>query len=324
MRHAAVLLFLLAGCSSLDDEQRTRLASHQAQAKIYYEGGDYGRALDQVERGLELAPDDYGLLSMKGGILLLRSSNASGTDHKLLDQATELLQRQLDERSLARHEPHLLLNHARAQQKQGLRHLGESIRLDGQATRAPVAEAGAFRQKAAAERELANHHLDEATRVLDAMVERGELLRIVHNHRLQIAMQRGDDKSFEAAVKSYLDLSAQAIDVTQKRIAEAKNVDYENEQMRVRRELLDEEREVRNLIAEFHFARKNFKDARLQLDKVIELDPRRFADYYNRGRVLLELGLVEEAKADFRRFLADPSMPASNDKAVFALKVVDR
>ncbi|MBL8755845.1 MAG: hypothetical protein JNK15_21290 [Planctomycetes bacterium] len=324
MRYAAVLLFLLAGCSSLDSDQRARLASHQAQAKIYYEGGEYGRALDQVERGLELAPDDYGLLSMKGGILLLASSNASGTDHRLLDKATTLLEQQFAERSMARHEPHLLLNHARAQQKQGLRHLGEAIRLEGQASRAPTGDAEALRQKAVAERALSDQHLDEAWRVFDAMVERGELLRVVHNHRLQIAMQRGRNADFEAAAKAYLEQSARAVEITQKRIQDAQNVDFENEQMRVRRELLDEEREVRSLIAEFHYARKNFKDARLQLDKVVELDPRQFVAYYTRGRVLLELGLVDEAKADFRRFLADPSMPAGNEKAVFAMQVVDR
>ena len=36
----------------------------------------------------------------------------------------------------------------------------------------------------------------------------------------------------------------------------------------------------------------------------LEADPRRFADYWNRGLVLWELKRTDEAKADFRKFLA--------------------
>ena len=42
------------------------------------------------------------------------------------------------------------------------------------------------------------------------------------------------------------------------------------------------------------------------------------------GRVLLEVGRAEEAKADFRRFLADPTVPSNSDKAAFALKAIER
>jgi hypothetical protein len=40
--------------------------------------------------------------------------------------------------------------------------------------------------------------------------------------------------------------------------------------------------------------------------------------------VLLEVGRAEEAKADFRRFLADPTVPSNSDKAAFALKAIER
>jgi hypothetical protein len=125
------LCLLLCACSSLSSDERQRLADYQRNALLYFEGRRWNQAMIQVERGLELAPGDYKLTSLKGGILLLASGDARGTDHRQLDEASRLLAELFDERSLARHEPHLLLNYALAQQKQGLRHLGEALRLAG-------------------------------------------------------------------------------------------------------------------------------------------------------------------------------------------------
>ncbi len=324
MRHLAALLLLLAGCSSLSSEERSRLADHQSNALLYFERGEYGRALDQIERGLELENDDYKLRSLRAGILLLTSTNSQGTDHKRLDEATTQLAEQFESRSLGRHEPHLLLNYARALQKQGLRHLGEAIRLEGQATRAPQDTVADLKQKAVDERAESDRCLDESWQLFGELVNRGELLRVVHNHRLQIALQRNQEKEFLAEAEAYFKLAVSATELTRKRIEKTNNIDYEKDQMRVLRELQTEEVQVRNLVAEFLYSRKKYHEAKEQLDKVIDLDPRRVADYYNRGRVLLELGRVEEAKADFRRFLADGTVPVTSDKAVFALQVINR
>jgi tetratricopeptide (TPR) repeat protein len=110
--------------------------------------------------------------------------------------------------------------------------------------------------------------------------------------------------------------------VTKKRIEDAKNITFERLQLDVRRELIAEEVEVRALAAEHHFARREFEHALAHLDRVLQADPRRFVDYYNRGKVLLELGRRQEADADFRRFLADPSLPVTSEKAAFAMKVL--
>jgi tetratricopeptide (TPR) repeat protein len=324
MRHLAALLLLLAGCSSLTSEERSRLADHQSRAQIYFEGSDYGRAMDQIDRGLELDPDDYKLKSMRAGILLLASTNSQGTDHRRLDEATALLAAQFDTRSIGRHEPHLLLNYARAMQKQGLRHLGEAIRLEGQATRAPQAEIEGMKENASEQRRESNRCLDESWTLFGELVNRGEYLRVVHNHRLQIAVQRGQDEAFVKEAEAYLKQATAASDLTKKRIEETKNIDHEKLLMRDLRDLRNEEVEVRNVVAEFLYARKKFHEAKEQLDKMIDLGPRRVSDYYNRGRVLLELGRVDDAKADFRRFLADGSVPVTSDKAVFALQVINR
>ncbi|MFN9707468.1 MAG: hypothetical protein ACK595_21960, partial [Planctomycetota bacterium] len=180
MRSYAILSLLLAcACSSLSSEEAAELAGYQRRAAIYFDGGRYDQSLTQIERCLEIAPDDYKLNAMKGGILLLRSGDAFGTDHRQLDAATELLQRMYDERSLSRHEPYLLLNYGRALQKQGLRRLGEAIRLDGQAARA-VAEQDpqGMREQATAQRAESERLLRQADTLLAELVERGELLRL--------------------------------------------------------------------------------------------------------------------------------------------------
>lgn len=326
MRLLALTTLLLAcACSSLTSEEKSQLAGYQRRAALYFDGARYDQAMDQIERGLELEPEDYKLNAMKGGILLLRSGDALGTDHRRLDEATALLQRMFDERSVARHEPYLLLNYARALQKQGLRRLGEAVRLEGQASRA-VAEQDpeAMRDRARSERDEADRLLREADGLFAELVARGELLRLAHNHRLQIALQRGDDAGFTSEAKAFQEQMQKAQDRVRGEIERTNNADYEADQLELLRMLRTEEVGVRQLVAEHYYGKKQYDLALEQLDRILEADPRRTVDYYNRGRVLLELGRAEQAKADFRRFLADPTVPSGSEKAAFALKAIER
>ena len=107
------------------------LTACQRNAPIYFEGGKLEQAMIQAERGLEIDPDDYKLNAIRGAILL----RASEDNPKLLDQATEQLAEVYDRRSPRRHEPYVLLYYGLAQQKQGLKNLGEAIRLEDRARR---------------------------------------------------------------------------------------------------------------------------------------------------------------------------------------------
>jgi hypothetical protein len=322
MRSLAVL-FLLCACTSLSSDEQKRLADHQQWAAHYFEKGKWNQAMGQIERGLELEPDDYKLNSLKGGILLLASGDVHGTTHARLDAADALLGKLYEQRSPSRHEPHLLLNYALVQQKQGLRHLGEALRLEDQATRAATPDEGRqLREQATSERGRSAQRLQQADELLAELVSRGEMLRVALNHRLQIAMQRGDEKAFGEHLDAYLVQARKAQTLTRKRIDDAKNVDFERLQLDVRKSLVAEEVEVRALAAEHYYSRRAFNKALEHLNCVIEADPTRFVDYYNRGKVLLELGQREAADADFRRFLADPALPVTSEKAVYAMKVL--
>tara|TARA_R110002096_G_scaffold79217_11_gene186149 strand:+ start:304 stop:1266 length:963 start_codon:yes stop_codon:yes gene_type:complete len=318
MRQYALLLFL-CGCTTLSSDQLDRLEICQRNAPLYFDGGKLGQALIQVERGLEIDPDDYKLNVIKGAVLL----RASERDPKKLDQATKILARVYDWRSPMRHEPSELFYYGLARQKQGLRNLGEAIRLEDRAARAADTDRhDEFADKALEQRKLAVHELTKADELLAYLIERGELLRMVHNHRLQIARQLGNDKQFEQSAEAFLVEMEKERKVVEADVKQTVIPDYETQQYRYLLNLKQEELDVRALYADWLFHRKNFAKALEQMDEVIKLDPTRSDNYYNRGRVRLELGDVENAKSDFRRFLATSQLPASSGKKTFATKAL--
>jgi hypothetical protein len=308
------------------------LKSHQRNASFYYEGGNLAQAMGQIEKGLELDPDDYKLNSLKGAVLLKTSADSQGTDHKQLDEATQLLARIYEFRSPSRHEPYLLFNYALALQKQGRRHLGEAVRLEGQASRAPEPENKTLLESAKKEHEVATEDLVKARELLSLLIERGELLRYAHNHQLQIAQDLGDDAAFQAAGKAYLEQVAKDEQVEKTRVETTKAAAHEAERFKALRALFAEEVEVRILLAEhYHLraakttgeeAQKLREEELANLNKILDRNPQRSADYYNRGCVLLELKQEEAAKADFRRFLATTTLPATNEKKKHALEAL--
>ena len=315
------------------------LKSHQRNASFYYEGGNLAQAMGQIEKGLELDPDDYKLNSLKGAVLLKTSASSQGTDHKQLDEATELLARIYEFRSPSRHEPHLLLPYALALQKQGRRHLGEAVRLEGQASRKPEGPANepasapeTLLEAAKAERQVATENFVQARELLSVLVERGFLLRYAYNHQLQIAQDLGDDKAFQEAGKAYVEQVAKDQQAERATVEATKAPNHEAERFKALRELQAEEVEVRILLAEhYHLlaaktageeAQKLREQELTNLNRILELSPQRSADYYNRGCVLLELKQSEAAKADFRRFLATTTLPASSDKKKNALQAL--
>jgi tetratricopeptide (TPR) repeat protein len=317
MRRIVLPLLLLCGCKTTTLEQQEMLTACQRNAPIYFEGGKLEQAMIQAERGLEIDPDDYKLNAIKGAILL----RASEDSPKLLDEATAQLAEVYDRRSPRRHEPYVLLYYGLAQQKQGLRNLGEAIRLEDRARRV-VEKRDEYAAAAAAQRELADARLAEADELLGHLLDLGSLLRIAHKHRLQIALQRGDDREFEASAKAFLKESAEEQKFVRGEVERTQAPEYEAEQYAYLRELRDEEIEVRALYANWLFDQKQLEGTLAQLDRVLELDPKRSNDYYNRGRVLMALRRTDAAKRDFRMFLSTSSLPDDNERKTYAVQAL--
>lgn len=323
MRYA-VLLLLLCACTSLSTEQRDQLAFCQRNAKYYFEGGRYEQAMTQIEKGLELDPDDYQLQSLRGSVLLKQSGSALGQDHRRLDEATEYLTKVYEMRGANRHEPYLLLNYALALQKQGRRFLGEAMNLQSQATRAAEAEKAGLQKQADEVQQRSNEKLQTAREVLGVLVERGEVLRVAHYHLLLIAQDLRDNQAFENEAKLYLEQLAKDQATTTRNLERTTVVGYEQDQIQLLRDLKQEEIEVRSLLAEHHYTRKNYEAALVMINRVLEIDPSRSADYYNRGRLLVEMKRSVEAKADFRKFLAMSDLPANHEKKTIAFAALNQ
>ncbi|HEB54260.1 MAG TPA: tetratricopeptide repeat protein [bacterium] len=316
MRRYALLLFLCA-CTVLSSDESQRLTTHKRNAALFFEGGKLQQALMQAERGLEIDPDDYKLNVIKGAVLL----RMSGDDPKKLDEATRILARVFDWRSPRRHEHYELLYYGLAEQKHGLRKLAEAIRLDDEARRKPASRDELQRQADAARR-AASARMEHADELFSVLVDNGDLLLSAHKHRLLLASQLGWDQRFRDSTEAFLQQVQKEQEIAERKIAATGTPEYEAELMRVRADLRRDELEVRALYADWLYRRKDYETARAQLDRVLELDPSRSSDYYNRGRVLVELGKIEAAKADFTRFLSTSHLPASSEKRTYAARIL--
>lgn len=318
MRHVVLSLLLLCSCSSLSSDDQKQLASHQQNAAYYYEKDKLDQAMGQIEKGLALDPDDYKLNAMKGKILLKTSGSSLGQDHRRLDEATAILEKVYQTRDAERHEPYLLFDYALALQKQGRRHLGNAMSLRDQASRA--VEKQPLLDKADAAQTLASGNLHEAQRLLGVLVARGELLRLCHYHLLLIAEDlKAPSKEFDAQAELYFKQLQKDQRTTESEIKRTQVPGWELAQIEALKELRQEEVGVRALLAEHYTGRKEFAKALEMLDRVLELDPSRSNDYYNRGRVLLDLKRDADASKDFRRFLASSTLPDDSPMKVFAL-----
>jgi tetratricopeptide (TPR) repeat protein len=78
----------LGGCHSLSDAERTELDLYKQRSKQYYNAGYYDRAADQCRRGLLVEPDDQSLLQVLGMSLLLQNDPRATYDQRLQEAAT--------------------------------------------------------------------------------------------------------------------------------------------------------------------------------------------------------------------------------------------
>jgi tetratricopeptide (TPR) repeat protein len=322
---ALSLLLLLGACTALSMDDQKRLASLQHNARLYYEGGNFEQALQVIERGLELRADDYNLNALKGMILLRQSGPTGSTDPRRLDAAAAQFEMVYDWRSASSHDRYTLFGFALTRQKQGLRHLGEAVQHEGTVKRQGDTAEGQQAKEAGKEaRERADESFDQATALFEVLLERGELVRLCHYHLMQLAGSRGRaDEAFKQG-EDYLKAAKDQDDFLRKEYDRTLQPDYEQEKLRELQRLQAQEIEVRTFLANLHYDRKEYDKALEHLDAVLKLDPRRSSDYYNRGRILRELGQAERAKGDFRTFLATTDLPADNERRRDALRALER
>ena len=291
MRSLTSLTFLLlaTACSSTQSEEERQLASFQRNAGLYFEGGKFDQSLGLIERGLEIEPDDYKLLSLRACIHLRQSGPASGSDHKLLDQSLAEFEEVYDQRDLEYHDRYLLFYYSLALQKHGNRLMADAARVD------PNAEEAA--EKVGAANEAADSALDEAKKLLVALLDNGE---------------------------KYLEAAAKDQQKTQDEIDRTTVYGYEQFRKSSLQQLRGDEIGVRALLAQHLYDKGNFAGALAHVDAILAIDPRRSDEHYNRGLILQKLGRKDEAKSDMRTFLATTSLPPDSAKVMDAVKALQQ
>lgn len=308
------LLLLAAACSSTPSEEERQLASYQRNAGLYFEGGKFDQSLGLIEKGLEIEPDDYKLLSLRACIHLRQSGPASGSEHKLLDQSLAEFEEVYDQRDLEVHDRHLLFYYSLALQKQGNRLLTEAARIDKNAEDAD--------RRAADKNAEADSCLAREKELLQALLARGEIPRLCHFHLFQVALLTRDTDGLLDHGEKFLEASANDLKKTQEEIDRTTVYGYEQFQKNSLQQLRGDEIGVRIQLGEHHFERGDFDAALRHVDAILAIDPRRSDLRYNRGQILRKLGRNDEAKDDLRTFLATTSLPPDSAKVKDAVEAL--
>src|SRR5262245_21941035 len=310
----ALPLLLLAACHGLTPKDQHELAQFQQNAGLYFDGGKYDQALGLIERGLEIDAGDYKLRSMRAAIYLLQSAPASAEDQRMLDRSLAAFADVYGDRSPSRHDRHVLLYYSLARQKQAMRRFAEAARIDPASDNAEVGKQ--------ALREQGNEDLRAAAELLQTLLDRGELPRVCHYHLLQIAALNNDAPGILEHGTKYLEAAAADQKKTASEIDRTTVYGYEGSQKRMMAFLRDEEDAVRTVMAQQLYGQRDYQGALPHVDAVLQIDPTRSDDHYNRGLILRHLGRVDEAKVDLRAFLATTTLPPDSPKVADAVKAL--
>jgi tetratricopeptide (TPR) repeat protein len=305
LKRAALLLFALAGCAGLNEEEEARLDVYRANANDYFDRADYQRSLDQSSKALELVPDDVNMMLLRAHSLL-RLGAAFENPNLLNDSLAAFEEMRAavpdDDRAwLGLGSAHLArvlaLDHEVARCEQRLE--SEFLSQDGRrAEEARVAEAVEARAVHLTEAEVALREVLGRPLQKDNPIALTDLVLVLH-------AQGGRDAEAlplaDRAVKlldESSDLAQTTLD-TNKRLPPAARLELEK-RLRTNRE---KELNLRDLLATAALQRGDTDGFLLQMQL---LDDRGLLDevqYWNRAGVYERMGRLDLAVADLENFL---------------------
>lgn len=322
LRILLIPLLMLTSCGmlGLTTEEQQALTSYQRNAKIYWGGGDIDRALDQVRRGLELAPHNYQLHVIKANCLLRKSKG----DSRMLDAAIAAFDHVMTLRGVNSQGPQARLGYATAYTRRGVASLRERQQINSDAARlglegpeldVQTAHGDKLALDAAADLKLAKVELER-------MIDSGDYVLEAYFRLMQVSTWQGHhDEAIEMG-GAYLERVTKLQDSIRENLQSTVYVEYERD-LRIRlQNRLDEEIAVRAFLANLHYKSGRHALAVEQLNAVLTRNPRLHFEYYNRARSLLELGRTAEAKSDFERFLYSNNLPREHPQVKAALNAL--
>lgn len=320
----------LGACHSLSEEDQDKLAGYRERARLYYENttrdnpGGFQRAMDQIERGLALEPEDYGLNLLRAMVALRQYQFARRPEY--LAQAETAFAQVSELRSGDDHSPQYWLGFGMAQLFLGQNQRAEADAIQESLKQAPPGDPFCD-QKDAKSREheaKARAYLMEAKRCFQRLIDRDTMT--IESH-FRLAQANTFLREFPAAIENaqkHLDLSVKRQDQIQKRILATDNAREERSLFAEQQDLAEQEKDVRGQLAHLFFKLGRHEDAVKQLDELLAKDPTRSADYFNRGRSLVQLGRKEEARQDFNNFLRTTRLPPDAPQVVEAFRALEK
>lgn len=325
-----LLLAFMTACGSLNSTRtETSADDHYNNARFYLKSKDYARSMDQVDRGLRVDPEHYGLTLLRGWLHTLQGRR----DPQQFEQAIASFDELRGMRS-GGHDYRLWLLSGEAHQGlyQWHRRAAAQLRREAEG-----AEAGEAQQKLSGaeehERAIAKH-IDAAEKAYTRLakkdgegkfpaLERLFVLETDRTHGLEGADRKAQLERAVTRAKEYLDANA----YRQEHYAMMLQLttDYEQEILgrQTRRELRNRERAFRAAYANLLYELERWQDARTQLDRVIELDPKVAANYFNRARCWIALGHPNKARRDLQDFTRMTKLSYESPRVVEAYKLLE-
>jgi tetratricopeptide (TPR) repeat protein len=306
----AVAMLGACGTFGLSADESARLAQHQSQAQLYWEGGHIDQALAQTEKGLRIKPDDYKLNGIQAWCLLRMAHDADTSltparRNALQEQARVAFERTMALRSFEDHSPQTILGNAMLHEELARSLLKSAAQVRDELERSTLsATERTAREVRQQELELqARDHLAQSERSLARLLERGESRMLAHKHLMNVRMLQRKYPEAIAQAKAFLALSHSE----QQRLGEryrATTVVAEEQSLSAQmRQLRATELTVRTQLADFYTDQKEFALALAEIDALLELDPTSAQHYYHRAVCLKELGRYRDSYKDLQKFL---------------------
>ena len=319
---AALLAALAAtapGCVS-DDRENLGAQVYLHNAQGYMEGGHWEQALTQFRRALELDPDNRKALLGEATSLYWIGTGENSAAGRALEEAERRIAA-LDPDSYGDQDWKVRLSagmiHAR---------LAELWRRKADRARTPAAagDAAAAEALAAAERAFARHDSESAARFREVLAEADEPLARNNLEALRSlagreALRASTTEEYEEAL-GYLRRYESEVSKSRGLWIEMKKREPEYAEIydRKLRRAERQEVELRDLIANLHFKRRDHAASLAEIDRILAIDPGRASAWLARAQNHEEIGRWGDAADDYRRFLELTDLPPASDPVLRA------
>ena len=309
-----------AGCASDGSPEKVGVATFIQNAEGYSEGGHYDQALAQFRKALEVEPNNRKALfgemnclywlgcddTPAGGRAILEAEEKAaaldpsdyGDKTWMVDQVKGLIHARLAD--LWGRKADLAARNAESAQPGAEKAVAEA--RSSAAKHGAEAERHFRAELACTDEPFARNNLTALFFLASRLSLRAES---PEGYEEALGFFRRFEKEVEKSKALWVQMKEKAPDLAETYDRKLKGAERE-------------EIELRDLVANVHFKRREHEASIAELDKVIALDPFRAPAFFNRGRNHEELGRFGAAADDYRRFLRLTDLPSGSALVVEA------